>query len=153
MLKFLFILTLLALDIFTKQVIFNIIDLNNFIRITSFIDFTHIHNFGISFGLFSGKAPYGVFVILGIIICILIIYMMQQSKNNIEKWGYSLIIAGGFSNIFDRYLNGYVIDFIYFHYKDFYWPAFNLADIYISIGVVIILFQSIKDMINKKSIK
>ena len=61
-----------------------------------------------------------------------------------EKIGLLIIIAGALSNIFDRAMNGYVIDFIYLHYKDFYWPAFNFADIYISIGVFIVVLQLIK---------
>ena len=56
-----------------------------------------------------------------------------------------MIIAGAVSNIFDRMINGYVIDFVYLHYKEFYWPAFNFADIYISIGICIFLYQVLKD--------
>jgi signal peptidase II len=55
-------------------------------------------------------------------------------------------LAGAFGNILDRIFNGYVIDFIYFHYQDFYWPAFNFADIYITIGALIIVFQIINDI-------
>ena len=63
-----------------------------------------------------------------------------------EKLGYAFILAGALGNILDRAINGFVIDFIYIHYKDFYWPAFNFADIYISIGVLIILLQIINDL-------
>ena len=78
--------------------------------------------------------------------------MLIKTTNYMEKWGLTAIIAGALANIVDRTLNGYVIDFIYLHYKDFYWPAFNFADIYISIGVFIILFQFLKDL-NKRIIK
>ena len=63
-----------------------------------------------------------------------------------EKFGYAFILAGALGNILDRAINGFVIDFIYIHYKDFYWPAFNFADIYISIGVLIILLQITNDL-------
>ena len=66
-----------------------------------------------------------------------------------EKWGLTVIIAGALSNIADRTLNGYVIDFIYLHYKDFYWPAFNFADIYISVGICMIVLHLLKDL-NKR---
>ena len=75
--------------------------------------------------------------------------MMMQAKNKMEKTGFLIIIAGALSNIFDRAVNGYVIDFIYLHYKDFYWPAFNFADIYISFGVFIVLLQFLKDLRRK----
>ena len=71
---------------------------------------------------------------------------MVKSENIIEKWALIMVIAGGISNIFDRMINGYVIDFVYLHYKNMYWPAFNFADIYISIGIVIFLYQVLKDM-------
>lgn len=72
--------------------------------------------------------------------------MMIKSTKVLEKWGFLLIISGAVSNIVDRALNNYVIDFIYLHYKDFYWPAFNFADIYISVGVLIIILQILKDL-------
>ena len=71
---------------------------------------------------------------------------MVKSENIIEKWALIMVIAGGISNIFDRMINGYVIDFVYLHYKNMYWPAFNFADIYISIGIAIFLYQVLKDM-------
>ena len=69
---------------------------------------------------------------------------MLQSSNKFEKLGVLLVIAGAISNILDRIINNYVLDFIYLHYKDFYWPAFNFADIYISVGIVIIVIESCK---------
>ena len=78
--------------------------------------------------------------------------MMKYAENSTEKWGYLVILIGAFSNIFDRMLNGFVIDFIYLHYKDFYWPAFNFADIYITIGVCIIAIQTLKGLKDKSSL-
>tara|TARA_Y100000588_G_C13856236_1_gene754187 strand:- start:153 stop:404 length:252 start_codon:yes stop_codon:yes gene_type:complete len=75
----------------------------------------------------------------------LIIYLFLKSSDTIEKMGLFVIICGAMANIFDRLINGYVIDFIYFHINQFYWPAFNFADIYISIGIIMILFN----MLNK----
>ena len=76
--------------------------------------------------------------------------MMMQTKNFIEKWALVIIIAGAISNIFDRFINGYVIDFIFLHYKDFYWPAFNFADIYISLGIIMMIFSFFKSLKSKK---
>ena len=79
----------------------------------------------------------------------LIFYMLIKSTNHMENWGLTAIIAGALANIVDRTLNGYVIDFIYLHYKDFYWPAFNFADIYISVGICVIVLHLLKDL-NKR---
>ena len=80
---------------------------------------------------------------------VVIFYMLMKSTNNMEKWGLTAIIAGALSNISDRTLNGYVIDFISLHYKDFYWPAFNFADIYISVGICVIVLHLLRDL-NKR---
>ena len=150
MYRFLLLFFLIFLDFFVKQQVFKSIDLNTFKKITFFLDFTHIHNFGISFGLFSGLVSSWVFIFLGLLVTLMIIVIYFRSHNYIEKIGFLFIISGAFSNIFDRIYNGYVIDFIYLHYNQFYWPAFNFADIYISIGILLLIFQYFKDWVIKK---
>ena len=138
--KFLVFIALLLLDFFSKKIIFEQIELNKFVKIFSFLDITHIHNYGISFGLFSGIIPAWTIIILGLLITFFISYLMFTSKNSSEKIGLLLIITGAASNLLDRINNNYVLDFIYLHYNNFYWPAFNFADIYITIGVIIVIY-------------
>ena len=152
MIRILIIFFLLICDVITKQLVFYSIDLNNFIPVTFYLDLAHIHNFGISFGLLSGLVSPWFLIFIGLFVTGLIYYMMKRTNNKMEKIGLLIIIAGALSNIFDRAINGYVIDFIYLHYKDFYWPAFNFADIYISIGVFIVVLQLLKDL-HKRLIK
>ncbi len=140
------ILFLIIADFVSKQWIFNSIDLNNFKKITFFFDLAHIHNFGISFGLFADLFPAWIFIILGVLITAFVFFMYLGSSKSIEKNGLILIFAGASANIIDRAYNGYVIDFIYLHYNQFYWPAFNFADIYISIGILLIILQYLKDL-------
>ena len=147
--KIIIIIFLLIVDLTSKQIIYYSIDLNSFLAIIPFLDITHIHNFGISFGFFSGIVSPWVFILVGIIVTGFIFYMLIRSTNHMEKWGLTAIIAGALANIADRTLNGYVIDFIYLHYKAFYWPAFNFADIYISVGICIIVLHLLKDL-NKR---
>ena len=139
----------MIIDLISKQIIYYSIDLNSFLAVTSFLDVAHIHNFGISFGFLSGTFSPWIFILVGIIVTGVILYMLMKSTNHMEKWGLTAIIAGALSNIADRTLNGYVIDFIYFHYKDFFWPAFNFADIYISVGICVIVLHLLKDL-NKR---
>jgi len=147
--KIIIIILLLIVDLISKQIIYYNIDLNSFLVVTSFLDIAHIHNFGISFGFLSGTFSPWIFILVGIIVTGVILYMLIKSTNHMEKWGLTAIIAGALSNISDRALNGYVIDFIYFHYKDFFWPAFNFADIYISVGICVIVLHLLRDL-NKK---
>ena len=151
--KFFIFIILVFFDFFSKKLIKNFIDYNEFISLNFFLDITHIHNYGISFGLFSGFFSSQLIVFISIIIVILIFFWMQKSVNYIEKWGFLLIISGAISNIGDRAINNFVLDFIFLHYKDFYWPAFNFADIYISIGVLIIIVESLKILKRDKKLK
>jgi len=147
--KFFFIFLLIILDFTTKKIVYNYLTLNSFIPIIYFLDIAHIHNYGISFGLFSGLIPSWAIILIGLMITAFLIYMMITSSNKIEKWGLAVIIAGALSNIVDRGMNNYVLDFIYLHYKDFYWPAFNFADIYISVGICVIVLHLLRDL-NKR---
>ena len=76
-------------------------------------------------------------------------YLFINANDTLEHLGLFIIICGAIANIVDRSINGYVIDFLYFHINQFYWPAFNFADIYISIGIIMIIVNMVKKI--KKS--
>ena len=138
---------LVLLDILSKYIVFNYIDLYQFIKITYFFDITHIHNFGVSFGLFAGTIPALVLVIIGLFVTAFVLYLYINSSEFLERWGLFIIICGAIGNIVDRFINGYVIDFLYLHINQYYWPAFNFADIYISIGIIMIIVNMVKKII------
>jgi len=138
---------LVLFDILSKYIVFNYIDLYQFIKITYFFDITHIHNFGVSFGLFAGTIPPLVLVIIGLFVTAFVLYLYINSSEFLERWGLFIIICGAIGNIVDRFINGYVIDFLYLHINQYYWPAFNFADIYISIGIIMIIVNMVKKII------
>lgn len=145
--KILIFLLLVLFDILSKYIVFNYIDLYQFIKITYFFDITHIHNFGVSFGLFAGTIPALVLVIIGLFVTAFVLYLYINSREFLERWGLFIIICGAIGNIVDRFINGYVIDFLYLHINQYYWPAFNFADIYISIGIIMIIVNMVKKII------
>ena len=145
--KTLIFLLLVSFDLLSKNVVFNNIYLYQFIKITYFFDITHIHNFGVSFGLFAGIIPYLVLVLIGLFVTAFVSYLYLNSSNTLERWGLFIIICGAIGNIVDRTINGYVIDFLYLHINQYYWPAFNFADIYISIGIIMIIINMVKKFI------
>ena len=145
--KILIFLFLVLLDILSKYFVFNYIDLYKFIKITYFFDITHIHNFGVSFGLFSGTIPSLALILIGLFVTAFVMYLYINSSDNLERWGLFIIVCGAIANIVDRFINGYVIDFLYFHINQYYWPAFNFADIYISIGIIMIIVNMVKKII------
>ena len=145
--KIIIFLLLVLFDILSKYIVFNYIDLYQFIKITYFFDITHIHNFGVSFGLFAGIIPALVLVIIGLFVTAFVLYLYINSSEFLERWGLFIIICGAIGNIVDRIINGYVIDFLYLHINQYYWPAFNFADIYISIGIIMIIVNMVKKII------
>ena len=144
---FVFIICVLF-DLFTKFLIQNYLFLNQSIKINQFFDIVYVQNYGVSFGLFSREIPHWVLVLIALLVVILILFLMIISNKNLEKNAYFLIIAGAIGNIIDRILNSYVVDFISLHYEMFYWPAFNFADIYISIGILMVIINIINKFKN-----
>ena len=91
--KFFIFLLLVLLDILSKYIVFNYIDLYQFIKITYFFDITHIHNFGVSFGLFAGTIPSLVLIFIGLFVTAFVIYLYINSRDTIERWGLFIVIC------------------------------------------------------------
>jgi len=113
------------------------------IPVTGFFTLVLAWNRGISFSLFSGQAsPYVFSAIAGVIVVGLSIWLWR-AENRWLAGAIGLIIGGAVGNVVDRLRFGAVADFLYFHVGEFYWPAFNLADSAITIGVAILIFDSL----------
>ena len=121
------------------------------ISITSFLNFNLIWNEGIAFGLFSfdEKLYYNFLTIFICLITVVIISLMYRSSG-FEKLSYIMIIGGSFGNIFDRIFYSAVPDFIDIHINNFHWFIFNVADIFITLGIIFLISLEI---FNKKKIK
>ena len=119
------------------------------ISITSFLNFYLIWNEGIAFGLFSfdEKFYYNLITIIICLIILIIIWLMLKSKG-FEKISFLLIIGGSLGNIYDRFYYSAVPDFIDIHYKNFHWFTFNIADIFITLGIILIILN---DLLIKKN--
>ena len=148
--SFVFILVIFALDRLSKIYVIELIQSKEGeIFLYDFLNLTLNWNTGIAFGLLSSSANlfYHLVSALILLIIIYLIYLMAISDRS-GKIIISLIIGGALGNLYDR-LNYYAVpDFIDFHIENFHWFTFNLADIFISVGVVMMLF---KEVIFKKS--
>ncbi|MCL1891852.1 MAG: signal peptidase II [Alphaproteobacteria bacterium] len=105
---------------------------------TSWFKFVFVWNPGTSFSLFralGSSAPFVIIALTGAIIGFLAYHLFARAKEKYERIALSLIIGGALGNLIDRIRFGAVIDFLDFHVRGFHWPAFNVADICISIGV------------------
>ncbi len=117
---------------------------NNSIYINDFLNFDLVWNTGIGFGLLSSNSTLfynTITVIIGIVI-VFLIYLLINSKLY-DKILFSLIIGGALGNFYDRLVYLAVPDFIDVHYENFHWFTFNLADIFITIGIVMLLLNEI----------
>ena len=110
------------------------------IPVTSFLNFNLVWNNGIAFGLFSFNEQfyYNIITLVIIIITIVILFFVIKSAG-VEKIGFSMIFGGSLGNIFDRLYYSAVVDFIDFHINNIHWFIFNIADIFISLGVIILI--------------
>ncbi len=145
------ILFIFFLDQATKFYVINIFDeSNNVIVLSKFLNIDLIWNQGIAFGLFSFdyKIYYNLisFLIVIVLICILIIL---YRSDGLTSYFYSMIFGGACGNLIDRIRYNSVPDFIDFHINDFHWFIFNVADIFISIGVFCLIMVEI--FFNKKN--
>lgn len=139
----------LLIDIFTKQLVKNTLNLYDSIPIISnFFSITYVINDGAAFSILKGEL--WLFIILGFVLLFFIFYYLQKEKLNIYKtFYYSLLIAGVLGNLLDRMLYRGVIDFLDFTIFSYNAPIFNLADTFIVISIILIVFESLKEVLKK----
>ncbi|MGY8854573.1 MAG: signal peptidase II [Burkholderiales bacterium] len=139
--------SIFLLDILTKNYIQNKIMYGDQVEITSFLSFVHFQNPGAAFSFLSDQGGWQRYflIVISLLAVIYIPWLINQYKKNmLIVIGLLLILGGAIGNLYDRISYGYVIDFIYFHIAEFYWPAFNVADSAISIGVLLFLYGSFR---------
>ena len=121
------------------------------ISVTYFLNFNLIWNEGIAFGLFSfdDKFYYNFLTIFICFITIIIIWLMFRS-DGFEKFSYLMIIGGSLGNIYDRIYYSAVPDFIDIHFNNYHWFIFNVADIFITLGILSLISLEIFKTKNKK---
>ena len=136
-----------ALDLFTKHLIQQSFVFGDLHSVTSFFDLVRYHNEGSAFGFLNDAGGWQKWFFNGISIVasVVIIYLLKKHIN--EKLfcaGLALVLGGAIGNLYDRITLGYVVDFLNFHLNNHYWPAFNVADSAICVGVGLLLLDSFK---------
>ncbi len=140
-------LVVLALDQYTKYSVEKEMPLYYRIEVISgFFNLTHVRNTGGAFGVFGGRhGGLGTLFFVGIsVIAVGAILYFIRKINDEEKnlaLSFSLVLAGAIGNLIDRLRYGEVIDFLEFHVSSYYWPAFNIADTAICIGIGLMAFE------------
>ena len=140
---FVFLLDILSKNFIQKKIIYG-----EQVEITSFLSFVHFQNTGAAFSFLSDQGGWQRYFLIAIsLLAVLYIpWLINQYKKNILiVIGLLLILGGAIGNLYDRISYGYVIDFVYLHIAEFHWPAFNVADSAISLGVLLFLYGSFKN--------
>lgn len=112
-----------------------------------------VWNRGVSFGMFNAHPEWMPWILLSLtsLMTIAMTLWLLQTPRKWTLYGLALVIGGALGNILDRLQHGAVVDFLDFHWQDYHWPAFNLADSFIFIGVVFLLWDSVKEASENKS--
>ncbi len=142
---FLFIL-IFVVDRFSKLYILNLAETNDPLNlfVTPFLNFYLIWNKGIAFGLFSFDQNFIYnFITFLIIVITIIVFIMSIKSKDYKGYFFISIFSGSIGNLYDRLYYSAVPDFIDFHLNDFHWFIFNVADIFISLGVICLIFVEI----------
>ena len=142
-LNFLIILFIFFLDRISKVYVLNIAENEGIVnfKINSFLNIILVWNSGIGFGLFQLEQAftYNLFTTLIILINILIVYFLFYTES-LNKIFFSMILGGSLGNLYDRVYYSAVPDFIDLNYNGYHWFVFNVADIFITIGVFALIF-------------
>ncbi|MEK9939461.1 MAG: signal peptidase II [Methylotenera sp.] len=138
---------IVLLDIYTKHLIQQAFQYGEHLMITSFFDLVRYHNEGAAFSFLANAGGWQkwFFTAITAIAVIVISYLLtKHHRDKLFSAGLALVLGGAIGNLYDRLTLGYVVDFLYFHIDDWYWPAFNVADSAICIGVGILLLDSFR---------
>lgn len=138
---------IVVLDLYTKHLVQNAFKYAEHLTVTSFFDVVRYHNEGAAFSFLADAGGWQKWFFSGIsVVAILVItYLLKKHQHQtLFCAGLALVLGGAIGNLYDRLTLGYVVDFLYFHYQTYAWPAFNVADSAICVGVTLLLIDSFK---------
>ena len=134
----------LLIDIITKLIVNHYLELmQSIVLIKNFFSLTKVYNYGASWSILTGQRWFLIILAI-VILCGLIKYQTKFKENKRNMVTFSLIYAGIIGNLIDRVIYGYVIDFFNFNIFGYDYPIFNMADIFIVIGVLLLMYAIIK---------
>ncbi|MDX1669294.1 MAG: signal peptidase II [Limnobacter sp.] len=144
---------LIGLDQLTKWWVVQQLDLGAVVQITPFFNLVHVLNPGAAFSFLASESGWQKYFLSGVAVVasIVILFMMRSSRGQkFTLFCLSCILAGAIGNLIDRNIYGAVVDFLDFYYEHYHWPAFNVADVCISVGAIGLIMD---ELLIKKSPK
>ena len=139
-------LTIFFLDRVSKLYVIHFHNINNNSEIffSKFLNIHLIWNEGVAFGLlsFNEELFYNILTFVIAIICLVIIFEIKKNRS-FKKYSLVMVLGGAFGNLFDRLIYNAVPDFIDFHVGNFHWFIFNVADVFISLGIIFLIYNEL----------
>ncbi len=144
----------IALDLLTKQWVVQAFSYGDSLPLTSFFNLVRAHNSGAAFSFLAGAGGWQrlFFIAVASVASTVIIYLLRKHhRETLFSLALSLVLGGALGNLIDRIRWGYVVDFLDFFYGTYHWPAFNVADMAITGGVMLLILDSLRKPGGKKS--
>lgn len=141
-LGFLLAALLLAADVITKVVVVAQVDFGASHEWLPMLNIVHLLNRGAAFSFLhdAGGWQRGFFIAIALVASVFLVIVIRRAETpRMERIGFGLILGGALANMFDRIVRGAVVDWIDVHWGPHHWPAFNMADVGISIGAMLLL--------------
>jgi signal peptidase II len=142
------------LDQATKALVVGTVKTQDAIQLMPILDIVYLENTGAAFSILAQASGWQrwffILLALGVSLALMIWLRRIRADQTLLAVGLSLVLGGALGNVIDRVLHGYVVDFIFFHWRTWYFPAFNLADTAISIGAGCLLLDAFRESGNEK---
>ena len=140
-------LAVIVLDQLAKGVVRASLPLHDGRTLAPFLNVVHVHNSGAAFSFLAGAAGWQrwFFIALGLAAAVFIVrLLMRHGAQRVFSFALALILGGALGNVIDRVLHGYVIDFVQVHWRDWYFPSFNVADSAITVGAALLILDELR---------
>lgn len=139
-------LAIIVVDHLTKFWVSSSLDYQEAIPLLPFFSLVLVHNTGAAFSFLADAGGWQrwFFIAIGIVATVVIVRLLKRHGHEPRlALPLALVLGGALGNVIDRVALGYVVDFLYFHYRGFAWPAFNVADAAISVGAILLIWDSL----------
>ncbi|MDP1864041.1 MAG: signal peptidase II [Thiobacillus sp.] len=139
-------LAVIVLDHLTKWWVSSSLEYQEAIPVLPFFSLVLVHNTGAAFSFLADAGGWQrwFFIAVGAIATVIIVRLLKQHAHEPRlALSLALVLGGALGNVLDRVLLGHVVDFLYFHYQSYSWPAFNVADSAISVGAALLIWDSL----------
>lgn len=148
-------LIILALDLVSKQWVMTHFWLGESMAIMPFINLFYSYNSGAAFSFLADESGWQrwIFSLIAVVIIVILLVIMYRSdyRVRLSNAAHAMVIGGALGNLFDRIVHGVVIDFIDIYIGSWHWPTFNIADLAICTGTILIILESFFHSINQSA--